>query len=723
MQKTSFFPPFIRTLSVLFIGTLLALVLARGAMLGILWPEVAGNPASDILNALYIGTKFDIRMVVLGLIPIALILGIPPLERLLVRSRGFRGLIDLLYAAVFAAATLVYIIDFGWFFYMHTRVDASLFELLGDPDIAGTMVWESYPVVWITFGLIVVTALYALFFGKTLARHEATPRLGWKGRTGWSFATFVILFLLGYGQISSNLFPLRWSNAFFSVDKNISILALNPIQNLFDTVNAARGTRPDIEATRESYPRVAAWLRVPNPDPQKLDFMRTVPGTPAERQEKPLNVVVIIMESMTWPRTSFSPNLTGIPEDTTPNLMALSKDSLYYPLFFAPTRTTARAIFTTMTGIPDVNRSGGTSSRNQALVDQALMMNEFKGYSKYYMIGGSASWANIRGFLSHNIEGLHLLEEGSWKAPNTDVWGLSDLDLFREAAAALTKSPKPFVAVIQTAGFHRPYTIPEDNAGFQIKEPSEAILKNYGFTGADEYNSLRFSDHSLGEFFKIARQQPWFDNTVFAIFGDHGLNDTSLNMSPGYLACRLQSNHTPMLIHAPGLVAAGKLQPGVDGPRAASRTSSPRWRPSPESPTATTRWGGTSSIRIPSGMKCSSSAGKPNPRCGLWKTAIAISAKPTNTCIKWTPPYWRICSTRTPNAPPTCASTHRTSTTFPSIFCITIKNSTSSERLLSSRKRWDARNGSPQPTKAGVCASAFVGCGRDCIPHGYGCIP
>ena len=161
---------------VLFLGTLSALVLARGAMFGILWPEVAGNPASDILNALYIGTKFDIRMVVLGLIPIALILGIPPLERLLARSRGFRGLIVLLYAVVFAAATLVYIIDFGWFFYLHTRVDASLFELLGDPEIAGTMVWESYPVVWITFGLIAATALYALFFGKTLARHEATPR-------------------------------------------------------------------------------------------------------------------------------------------------------------------------------------------------------------------------------------------------------------------------------------------------------------------------------------------------------------------------------------------------------------------------------------------------------------------------------------------------------------------------------------------------------------------
>lgn len=194
------------------------------------------------------------------------------------------------------------------------------------------------------------------------------------------------------------------------------------------------------------------------------------------------------------------------------------------------------------------------------------MMNEFKGYSKYYMIGGSASWANIRGFLSHNIEGLHLLEEGSWKAPNTDVWGLSDLDLFREAAAALTKSPKPFVAVIQTAGFHRPYTIPEDNAGFQIKQPSEAILKNYGFTGADEYNSLRFSDHSLGEFFKIARAAALVRQHRVRHFRRSRPERHVPEHVPRLSACRLQSNHTPMLIYAPGLVAAGKLQPGVDGP-------------------------------------------------------------------------------------------------------------------------------------------------------------
>lgn len=152
------------------------------------------------------------------------------------------------------------------------------------------------------------------------------------------------------------------------------------------------------------------------------------------------------------------------------------------------------------------------------------------------------------------------------ESAHTDVWGLSDLDLFREAAAALTKSPKPFVAVIQTAGFHRPYTIPEDNAGFQIKQPSEAILKNYGFTGADEYNSLRFSDHShSASSSKSPGSSPVRQHRVRHFRQSRPEQDTSLNMSPGYLACRLQSNHTPMLIYAPGLVAAGKLQPGVDG--------------------------------------------------------------------------------------------------------------------------------------------------------------
>ncbi len=563
-MKTAFsIPPFIASSAKLLAGAFIILFLARCAMLCLLWSSIRSNLPSDILQALYIGTKFDLRMVVLYFIPAMLIFSIPPLEQMLSRV-WFRKIICTLYGVVFFGAVFVYVVDFGWYFYMNQRVDATLFEFAGNPDIAGNMVWESYPVIPIACAMFALTAGWITFFNKVLRSHRHTPCMGWKKRTGWMAGSFIILFLLAYGQISSNFFPLRWSNAYFSTNANLATLALNPIQNLRDTFKSSLETRPDMTATRNSYLPVAQWLGVKNPDVDQLNFTRHVAGIPVTEQKHPLNVVIIIMESLSYPKTSFAPDKTAHPDDPTPNLSALAKKSRFYPLFFAPTRTTARAIFTTMTGIPDVNRSGGTSSRNPALVDQALMINEFTGYEKFYMIGGSASWANIRGILNHNVDGLHLMEESAWKAPNVDVWGISDLNLFREAVEVFTRQSKPFVAVIQTAGYHRPYTIPVDNANFHIKIPSEEALKNYGFTGVDEYNSMRFADHALGEFFRLASQKTWFNHTVFAVFGDHGLTDTPGNMSPGYVACGLHGYHTPMLIFAPGLTAAGLFTPGTD---------------------------------------------------------------------------------------------------------------------------------------------------------------
>ena len=128
------------------------------------------------------------------------------------------------------------------------------------------------------------------------------------------------------------------------------------------------------------------------------------------------------------------------------------------------------------------------------------------------------------------------------------------MNLFREGVTALSASTKPFVAVIQTAGFHRPYTIPKDSGDFKTKIPTKEILRNYGFTSPEQYNSLRLSDYSLGEFFKLASKEPWFKNTVFAITGDHGLWEKSPNMPAGYLACALQGYHVPLIIVAPGLI-------------------------------------------------------------------------------------------------------------------------------------------------------------------------
>ncbi len=587
-------PLFVTTLLKVFLGIWATLALARVGMLALLYfgpdatatwplkidsfswaylsglltlPNIEALLRHDIIQALYIGFKFDGRLAVFLLIPLAIVLAMGPLER---RLRLFRPLLDIIYLVIFAAVIIVYFTDIGFFFYEHKRLDATIIPLVRDMAISADMVWQSYPVEWIMAGYALLVLLAVWRMDRAIAKHktkldkqptgrvteEGTWRfiqpMSWKKRLVWAFAMLVLFFGIGYAQISSNLFPLRWSDAYFSVDRNMATLALNPVQNLIDTFRAIDALRPDVEAVRDSYPRVAAWLGVPSPDTENFNLWRET--APKPNLGKPRNVVIIFMESMSWPMTSFAPG----DADPTPNLRKLAEQGLLFTNFYAPSRTTARAIFSAITGIPDVNHQGGTTSRNQNLVDQFTIFNEFTDYTKKYHLGGSASWANIRGMLTHNIDGLELREESFWKAPNVDVWGISDLDLFRESVDDFNATSQPFIAFIQTAGFHRPYTIPEDNADYEHDTLTPLHLANYGFQHLEEYNSLRFSDHALGEFFRLASKEPWFENTIFAITGDHGLGNNAPNMPLGYQQCYLQSDHVPLVLYAPGLI-----QPGV----------------------------------------------------------------------------------------------------------------------------------------------------------------
>ena len=541
---------------------------ARLALLYFLLPDIAEK--EHIPHALYIGLKFDARMAVFMTLPLAFCLLWPRLERLVSRKGPsvVRSVLCLVTGIMAAGAMLVHIFDFGFFFYLHQHIDMGAKVFLEDPSESVRMVWQSYPVILIMLAFAAATALYVWLFSRFLRRHvpcPIRPKTGGEGcsrkwRALVTVSSLVMLFIVGYGQISSNFFPLRWSNAYFSADKNIALLAVNPIQNLYDTRNYGKAIPPNEEATREAWPRMAAYLRIPEGQ-QPLNYVRHFPGKDMEKRP---NIVIIIMESLCWERTSLAPampELLGKDIDPTPFLRELASKSLYYPNFYAPTRTTARAVFTTISGVPDVNHSGGTTSRNPKLVDQSSVLDEFAGYEKYYMIGGNANWANIRGMLQHNVSDLHLLEESAWEAPNTDVWGVSDIAMFREAVDVLSKSPKPFISVIQSASFHRPYTIPDDNEGYvSPPDPSAEALAWYGYESAEEYRSLHLSDHALRRFFDKASKQPWFNDTVFVIFCDHGLNYNSTNITPAVRACNLQAWHIPLLIYAPG----GQVAPGVN---------------------------------------------------------------------------------------------------------------------------------------------------------------
>ena len=267
------------------------------------------------------------------------------------------------------------------------------------------------------------------------------------------------------------------------------------------------------------------------------------------------NVVIILLES-------FSAHKTGIfgnPLKPSPNFDAIAAESLLFRRFYTPRHGTARAVFATLTGIPDII-THRTASRNPKIVSQHTILNAFEDYEKFYFLGGSANWANIRGLFSHNVKGLRIYEEGDFSSPKIDVWGISDLHLFEEANRVLSNlNDKPFFAFIHSSGNHRPYTIPDDNRNFRSVSVDDDKLRKYGFRSLAEFNSFRFLDHSLGFFMRIASNEKYFNNTLFFIFGDNGTPGKIPHMSKAEEALRLGTYHVPFAIYGPGLIQEGKV--------------------------------------------------------------------------------------------------------------------------------------------------------------------
>ncbi len=504
-----------------------------------------------LLKSFFIGFKFDLRLSLLLVFPVLILSWIPGIN--LARSPRGRDFWAGHFAVLIPLIILFYFIDFAHYAYLGERVDASALRYIQNPLISLRMVWETYPVVWGISGLILFGAFLYLVLRHLISRFvaaESTPLAKWKQILIISFS--IILYLFGiYGKTS--FYPLRWSDAFFSTHRFSSILTLNPVLFFFDTLCTAEQSEYDKQEVKKYYDAVSAYLGVVEPDRERLVFSRSINPSPVVRR-KP-NVVVIILES-------FSAHMTGIfgnPLKPSPNFDAIAKDSLFFRRFYTPRRGTARAVFATLTGIPDVI-THRTASRNPTIVSQYTIMNAFKDYEKFYFLGGSANWANIRGLFSHNVEGLRIYEEGDYNSPRIDVWGLSDLHLFEEANRVLRNvKSKPFFAFIHTSGNHRPWSIPEDNQNFRMASVDEDELKKYGFPSLAAFNSFRFLDHSLGFYMRIASKEKYFKNTLFFIFGDNGTRGKTPHMPKAEEALKLGLYHVPFVIYGPGLIRKGKV--------------------------------------------------------------------------------------------------------------------------------------------------------------------
>lgn len=498
----------------------------------------------QVFSAFWLGLRFDLRWICL-LMLVMLVLGS---IRLLnpFNNRAARTGWLVLFGLITFTVVFFYALDFGHYAYLRQRLNASVLNYLEDAAISMDMVWQSYPVTWIVLGLLAATFIIIWILNRVLLKYNKIPVV--KRRT--PRVVWFIVFLLIFGAAifgRFNQYPLRWSDAFSLGTDYKAQLALNPFESFFNTLRY-RHSRYDAQKVKENFQLIAPYYGFDSSKAASLDFSRKIVATaPATRP----NVVLVLCESF----SGYKSSMWGNPLNATPYFNQLCGKGVFFDRCFTPAYGTARGVWALITGIPDVELAN-TASRNPAAVDQHTIINDFDGYEKFYFIGGSASWANIRGLLTNNISNLHLYEQDQFKAPVIDVWGISDKNLLLESGEILGKQKEPFFAVIQTAGNHRPYTIPtEDLNEFKLVDIPKDSLTKYGYETNEELNAFRYTDFCFQKFMEAEAKKPYFNNTIFVFIGDHGIPGNAGNMFPGaWTKSRLTSEHVPLLFYAPQLL-------------------------------------------------------------------------------------------------------------------------------------------------------------------------
>lgn len=517
-----------------------------------LWFLPTSMSLHDWLGALWLGARFDARCALVSVLAAWLLSALPWVGAWLrpPRARAFWWAYWMIASAVWGLGV---VFDFGHYAYLSQRLSAVLFSLARDAEEATGMVWQTYPVIRIGLGLLLWLAACHWLFGRLWAwAAGTTPHRAWPARLAETVVVVAAIFVV-HGKFSQ--YPLRWSDAVELPSAFAQQLALNPLHNLYDTWTF-RTQRLDDAQMRPDANTIRAFVGLPPlKEGEPISFLRTVPAKPQAAGQPPLNVVMVLLESFAAHKTG----VLGNPMGATPSFDAMAKDGLLFTRMMSAHAHTARGVFASITGIPDVSAQS-TASRNPAATSQHTIVNEFKGYGHFYFIGGSTSWANVRGVLNANIDGIQIYEEGRLKSPSVDVWGVSDKNLFYEANDVFKVQTQPFFAIIQTSGNHRPYTVPqEDLKDFQPPQHTDDELRAQGFISQDEYRAFAYLDWCLGRFIERARKEPYFKNTVFAFIGDHGIiGNTGPHLPRAWQDLAITQGHTPLLIYSPGRVAPGR---------------------------------------------------------------------------------------------------------------------------------------------------------------------
>ncbi len=214
------------------------------------------------------------------------------------------------------------------------------------------------------------------------------------------------------------------------------------------------------------------------------------------------NLVIIILESF---------GDENIHLGYTPFLDSLITKSYYFKNGFANGKVSIDAVPSTMSSIP--------SLMNTPLISSGYSLNEVyglpkilkkHGYNTSFFHGAFNGSQNFDQYCKvAGFEQYYGKNEYVGEASFDGTWGVFDEEFLNFFCDKVSTFKTPFFTSLFTISSHIPFTIPDKYKGKFPKGTTEI------------HESIGYTDYSLRQFFKKAKTQKWYSNTLFVFTSDH----------------------------------------------------------------------------------------------------------------------------------------------------------------------------------------------------------
>jgi phosphoglycerol transferase MdoB-like AlkP superfamily enzyme len=248
-----------------------------------------------------------------------------------------------------------------------------------------------------------------------------------------------------------------------------------------------------------------------------------------------LNVVLFLEESLGsefW-------GCLGRTNTLTPEMDKLAaEEGLLFTNIYASGNRTVRGMEGVLSSFPPLPGDSIVKRDLSDNVETIARVLQRDGYSTVFLYGGRGLFDGMRSFAVRNGY-ENFIEQKNFAHPTfTTIWGVCDEDLFMRAVEEcrdLSKGSKPFFATVLSVSNHKPYTYPKG----KIPEDPERRKREY---------AVKYSDYALGQFFRAAKKESFWTNTVFVVVADHGARVYGKQSIP------IHSYEIPLLVTGPATI-------------------------------------------------------------------------------------------------------------------------------------------------------------------------